>query len=172
MLHAQETGWRWAVQGSSTHVEPTHPRNTVACTQCSCTRMQLKPWHNVPRPYLTSQLPPVFQLSTPPHPLPRLSHPHHPRLCLCPYVCVCAPTRLQAVQKTPDLAEVVSKAGAPACLVKYMALEAGGKDGLLAGAMIAGAGGTARMLGGEGGGHAGTLAAVVVVSSALLRSSS
>lgn len=112
---------------------------------------------------------PLFLLTTPPHPPLRLSHPHHPRLCLRPYVCVCVCLRLQAVQKTPDLAEVVSKAGAPACLVKYMALEAGGKDGLLAGAMIAGAGGH-RMHAG-GGRHAGTVAVVVVVSSAFLRSS-
>ncbi|GFH09042.1 uncharacterized protein HaLaN_04110 [Haematococcus lacustris] len=43
---------------------------------------------------------------------------------------------LQATQKTPDLAEVVCKGGAPAALQKYMALEAGNVDGLLAGIMI------------------------------------
>ncbi|GFH32728.1 uncharacterized protein HaLaN_31994, partial [Haematococcus lacustris] len=45
---------------------------------------------------------------------------------------------LQATQKTPDLAEVVCKGGAPAALQKYMALEAGNVDGLLAGIMITG----------------------------------
>jgi len=45
---------------------------------------------------------------------------------------------LQAVQKTPDLAEVVTKAGAPGCLTKYMGLEAGSSVGLVAGAMIVG----------------------------------
>ncbi|KAF5832981.1 flagellar associated protein [Dunaliella salina] len=45
---------------------------------------------------------------------------------------------LQATQKTPDLAEVVARAGAPACLQTFMTLEAGNRDGMLAGCMIIG----------------------------------
>jgi hypothetical protein len=45
---------------------------------------------------------------------------------------------LQATQKTPDLAEVVARAGAPACLQTFMTLEAGNREGMLAGCMIIG----------------------------------
>lgn len=44
----------------------------------------------------------------------------------------------QATQKTPDLAEVVARAGAPACLQTFMTLEAGNREGMLAGCMIIG----------------------------------
>jgi len=47
-------------------------------------------------------------------------------------------TLTQATQKTPDLAEVVARAGAPACLQTFMTLEAGNRDGMLAGCMIIG----------------------------------
>jgi hypothetical protein len=46
----------------------------------------------------------------------------------------------QVTQKTPDLADVVVKAGAPAALQKYLVLEESNKEGVLKGIMIIGEG--------------------------------
>mmetsp|Transcript_12311 Transcript_12311/g.26576 ORF Transcript_12311/g.26576 Transcript_12311/m.26576 type:complete len:521 (-) Transcript_12311:277-1839(-) len=45
---------------------------------------------------------------------------------------------LQMVQKTPDLAQVVSASSAPACLKQYMQLEKDATEGKMVGCMIAG----------------------------------